>query len=98
MFTCHTWLPLVHAWIVVSVVIGTSCFPCCGCCCFILVVQTKSNKQNKKHLFCIIQSIRLAHVDLKPGKILINHGRLDNANANRSPPAYDNNPANERNK
>ena len=42
------------------------------------------------------QSIRLAHEDLNEGDILYNSGDLLDASANRSPYAYEQNPAEER--
>ncbi|MEJ2445464.1 MAG: neutral/alkaline ceramidase [Exilibacterium sp.] len=44
----------------------------------------------------IYQSIKKAHDNLTPGRILINQGDLYNASMNRSPLAYANNPAQER--
>lgn len=44
----------------------------------------------------IVGSISAAHETLKPGRILINKGIVENAGANRSAVAYDNNPAEER--
>jgi neutral ceramidase len=43
----------------------------------------------------IFQSIVRAHNNLKPGSILINTGNLDGCGWNRSPDAYENNPADE---
>lgn len=44
----------------------------------------------------IYRSIKLAHQNLAPGRIYVNQGDLSNASMNRSPIAYDNNPASER--
>jgi neutral ceramidase len=44
----------------------------------------------------IYQAILRAHANLAAGRIYINSGELDNASMNRSPIAYDNNPAAER--
>jgi neutral ceramidase len=44
----------------------------------------------------IFQAIVRAHSNLAPGNILINTGQLDNCGWNRSPAAYNNNPAAER--
>ncbi|GMH12248.1 hypothetical protein Nepgr_014089 [Nepenthes gracilis] len=46
----------------------------------------------------IEQSIIQAHENLRPGSIFVNKGELINAGVNRSPSAYLNNPAEERNK
>ncbi|WP_250657517.1 neutral/alkaline ceramidase [Alkalimarinus coralli] len=45
----------------------------------------------------IVASIEKAHNDLKPGRILVNRGDLDNASYNRSIEAYNNNPSAEKN-
>jgi len=42
------------------------------------------------------QSIRQAHDGLRPGRLVLNAGELLHANANRSPTAYEANPAGER--
>ncbi|MCH7959579.1 MAG: neutral/alkaline non-lysosomal ceramidase N-terminal domain-containing protein, partial [Candidatus Hydrogenedentes bacterium] len=44
----------------------------------------------------IVDSIRAAHDGLQPGAILVNRGTVNGAGANRSMPAYLNNPADER--
>lgn len=44
----------------------------------------------------IVESIVIAHNNLTPGNLLINQGQLYDANINRSPSAYLNNPAEER--
>lgn len=44
----------------------------------------------------IVESIRRAHRNLQPGKILVNEGRLDGVGGNRAVEAYDNNPVAER--
>lgn len=44
----------------------------------------------------IVQSIRRAHRNLRPGKIFVNEGRLDGVGGNRAAEAYENNPAAER--
>ncbi|QKE61924.1 neutral/alkaline ceramidase [Aquipseudomonas campi] len=44
----------------------------------------------------IVAAIAEAHANLQPGHVLINRGELHNASINRSQPAYDNNPAAER--
>lgn len=44
----------------------------------------------------IVESIRRAHANIKPGKLRINSGELLDANANRSPSAYEHNPEEER--
>lgn len=44
----------------------------------------------------IVESIRRAHANIKPGKLRINSGELLDANANRSPSAYLHNPEDER--
>lgn len=44
----------------------------------------------------IVESIRLAHEDLQPGRLLLNSGELLDANINRSPTAYLLNPPEER--
>jgi len=44
----------------------------------------------------VTASIVAAHDDLRPGEILINAGQLDHAGAQRSAPAYKNNPEQER--
>ena len=44
----------------------------------------------------LFQSIRLAHNNLQRGNILVNYGDLLDGNVNRSPSAYENNPASER--
>ena len=45
---------------------------------------------------CATQSIRRAHANTKPGRLRINSGELLEANANRSPQSYLNNPEEER--
>jgi neutral ceramidase len=45
----------------------------------------------------IVAAIEEAHNNLQPGYILINKGDLSNASYNRSLPAYNNNPSDERN-
>ena len=48
-------------------------------------------------LMCITtQSIRQAHDGLQPGRLALNAGELLDANINRSPTAYEANPAGER--
>lgn len=44
----------------------------------------------------IVESIRRAHANIKPGRLRINSGDLLDANANRSPTAYLHNPEDER--
>nr|QOL01216.1 putative extracellular protein TR9_024 [Trebouxia lynnae] len=44
----------------------------------------------------IVESIRRAHANVKPGKLRVNTGELLEANANRSPSAYLHNPEEER--
>ena len=44
----------------------------------------------------IVAAIAEAHANLRPGHVLVNRGELHNASINRSQPAYDNNPAEER--
>ena len=44
----------------------------------------------------IVQSIRLAHQNLQPGRLLINSGDLLDASINRSPTSYLQNPPEER--
>jgi neutral ceramidase len=44
----------------------------------------------------IYQSIRRAHQNLQPGRILINEGSLEGAGGNRAVEPYENNPADER--
>ena len=46
----------------------------------------------------IVESIKIAHNDMKLGHMVINQGNLFDANINRSPSAYLNNPADERKK
>ncbi|XP_070544626.1 putative neutral ceramidase C [Ptychodera flava] len=46
----------------------------------------------------IVKSVKLAHNNLKVGNILINEGELLDSNINRSPTAYANNPAKEKQK
>ncbi|XP_036405721.1 neutral ceramidase [Megalops cyprinoides] len=46
----------------------------------------------------IVQSIDTAHKNLKPGRIFLNKGELEDSNLNRSPHSYLNNPAEERNR
>ncbi|XP_077999316.1 neutral ceramidase-like [Glandiceps talaboti] len=46
----------------------------------------------------IVKSVQKAHDNLKPGNIMINEGELLNSNINRSPTAYENNPADEKKK
>ncbi|KAG7492710.1 hypothetical protein MATL_G00017560 [Megalops atlanticus] len=46
----------------------------------------------------IVQSIDMAHKNLKPGRIFLNKGELEDSNLNRSPHSYLNNPAEERNR
>ena len=45
---------------------------------------------------CNFQSIRMAHDDLRPARILVKEGELLGAGINRSPTAYMKNPAAER--
>ena len=45
---------------------------------------------------CPMQSIRRAHANIKPGRLRVNSGELLEANANRSPQSYLNNPEEER--
>ena len=44
----------------------------------------------------IVESIRMAHDNMKPGHLFINTGMLLDASINRSPSAYLNNPEEER--
>ncbi|XP_061081120.1 neutral ceramidase [Conger conger] len=44
----------------------------------------------------IVKSIDIAHKNLKPGRIFLNKGELEDSNLNRSPHSYLNNPAGER--
>jgi len=44
----------------------------------------------------IVESIKIAHADMKLGTMAVNQGQLMDANINRSPSAYLNNPAEER--
>src|SRR5690606_32874732 len=44
----------------------------------------------------IVQSIIRAHNNLEPGKIYINTGEIEDCGNNRSPIAYNNNPAEEK--
>ncbi|KAM3591500.1 uncharacterized protein V6R79_002795 [Siganus canaliculatus] len=44
----------------------------------------------------IVQSIDIAHANMRPGRIYKNRGLLNDSNLNRSPSAYDNNPEEER--
>ena len=46
----------------------------------------------------IVESIKIAHENLQPGKLYLNSGELFDANINRSPTAYMLNPASEREK
>lgn len=45
----------------------------------------------------IFESIEKAHKNLQPGKLLINKGKVEGANINRSPSSYESNPEWERN-
>ncbi len=44
----------------------------------------------------IVESIRMAHDNMQLGHLAVNQGFLYDANINRSPSAYLNNPADER--
>ena len=44
----------------------------------------------------MVESIKMAHENLTPGKIFINRGDIDQCGRNRSPIAYDNNPEDEK--
>ena len=44
----------------------------------------------------IVQSVKMAHDNMKSGHLFINTGELLDANINRSPSAYLNNPEDER--
>ncbi|TRZ01070.1 hypothetical protein DNTS_005954 [Danionella cerebrum] len=44
----------------------------------------------------IVQSIDIAHRNLRPGRIFMNKGQVDDSNFNRSPHSYMNNPEEER--
>uniref|UniRef100_A0A8C7Q8C2 Neutral ceramidase n=1 Tax=Oncorhynchus mykiss TaxID=8022 RepID=A0A8C7Q8C2_ONCMY len=46
----------------------------------------------------IVKSIDIAHRNIKPGRIYMSKGELEESNLNRSPHSYLNNPAEERNK
>uniref|UniRef100_A0A4W5MKX7 Neutral ceramidase n=1 Tax=Hucho hucho TaxID=62062 RepID=A0A4W5MKX7_9TELE len=46
----------------------------------------------------IVKSIEIAHRNIKPGRIYMSKGELEESNLNRSPHSYLNNPAEERNK
>jgi len=46
----------------------------------------------------IVESIKMAHENMAPGKMLLNSGVLYNASINRSPTAYELNPPEEREK
>ncbi|KAG5855430.1 hypothetical protein ANANG_G00048980 [Anguilla anguilla] len=46
----------------------------------------------------IVKSIDMAHKNLKPGRIFLSKGELEDSNVNRSPHSYLNNPAEERNR
>ncbi len=46
----------------------------------------------------IVRSIKLAHDSMKPASLSLGMGTLDDANINRSPSAYLNNPEDERSK
>lgn len=46
----------------------------------------------------VVESIKMAHDGLKPGRMMISTGNLTDASINRSPSAYLNNPAEERSK
>ena len=45
----------------------------------------------------IVESVKMAHSNMKPGHLFINNGTLLDASVNRSPSAYLNNPESERN-
>lgn len=55
---------------------------------------------DKQNFECIVngmvQAIKRAHENLAPGKIFINNGEVEDCGLNRSPSAYDNNPADEK--
>jgi len=55
---------------------------------------------DKQNFECIVngmvQAIKRAHENLAPGKIFINSGDIEDCGLNRSPSAYDNNPADEK--
>ena len=44
----------------------------------------------------IVESVKMAHENMRPGHLFINTGNLLNASVNRSPSAYLNNPEAER--
>lgn len=44
----------------------------------------------------IVESVKRAHVNMRSGRLYINTGNLLDASVNRSPTAYQNNPASER--
>ena len=44
----------------------------------------------------IVESVKIAHENVKPGQLFINNGTLLDASINRSPSAYLNNPEEER--
>lgn len=57
---------------------------------------------DKQNFECIVngmvQAIKKAHENLSPGKIFINSGEVDDCGFNRSPIAYEQNPASEKSK
>ena len=46
----------------------------------------------------MVESIKRAHDNLSPGSIFVNRGTIEDCGRNRSPIAYENNPASERNR
>ncbi|XP_028619917.1 neutral ceramidase isoform X2 [Grammomys surdaster] len=63
---------------------------------YILASEGFSNRTFQYLVSGIVKSIDIAHENLKPGKILINKGNVANAQINRSPSSYLQNPQSER--
>ncbi|KAF4019053.1 hypothetical protein G4228_010715 [Cervus hanglu yarkandensis] len=63
---------------------------------FVIASEGFSNRTFEYMVTGIVQSIEIAHTNMKPGKIFINKGTVDGAQINRSPTSYLRNPQSER--
>ncbi|XP_060244339.1 neutral ceramidase isoform X1 [Meriones unguiculatus] len=63
---------------------------------FVLASEGFNNRTFQYVVNGIMQSIEIAHKNLKPGKIFVNRGNVENVQINRSPSSYLRNPPSER--
>uniref|UniRef100_A0A8D2B388 Neutral ceramidase n=1 Tax=Sciurus vulgaris TaxID=55149 RepID=A0A8D2B388_SCIVU len=63
---------------------------------FVIASEGFSNRTFEYMVTGIVQSIEIAHANMKPGKIFINKGDVDGVQINRSPTSYLKNPQSER--